>query len=485
MTMFQRKKKCPKLKGRAGQISAFGEPLLALWQEHMKPDIEVHCKIRTYLRLNNAMEKIMKECRAETAFPEPYATNFIKYSFAMCNLHLELGSTSRKKAHLVFKGEDAEKDQSEFGEQLCSGLERPTHALFSVAKHVGCPTADLADVQGRVGAWANQAQEFGYMSGQVFWAIRIIREWATTSTRHCAHRHRQELQRQRLRIHFVSRRGPRRVLCARKSARRFEDGQHRRDCCAICASKGPAWEAAGHVLAPTRWADSTNGLQPRLYSGAGPGLEQRRFQLRWQRGPRIRRGAHTSLCATVYTTASSSCWRILAKRGGCRGCFLGLHGDGSPHGQQRRGRRRRGPPWRGPRGRRGRRQCPRPARPQRLLRRAQTAGGAWSLGAEALVPARRLEGHGRIARKGCGAAEWFTKRQKREEREESLQKEKVEELQVLQQLENLKKVEPKEQRMKEWRSLLRSWHPDKNPEKAEVATQVFQFLQKGKLLLGL
>ncbi|CAE7242073.1 Sacs [Symbiodinium sp. CCMP2592] len=56
---------------------------------------------------------------------------------------------------------------------------------------------------------------------------------------------------------------------------------------------------------------------------------------------------------------------------------------------------------------------------------------------------------------------------------------------VLQQLENLKKVEPKEQRMKEWRSLLRSWHPDKNPEKAEVATQVFQFLQKGKLLLGL
>ncbi|CAJ1339134.1 unnamed protein product [Effrenium voratum] len=56
---------------------------------------------------------------------------------------------------------------------------------------------------------------------------------------------------------------------------------------------------------------------------------------------------------------------------------------------------------------------------------------------------------------------------------------------VLQQLENLKKVEPKEQRMKEWRSLLRSWHPDKNPEKSEVATAVFQFLQKGKLLLGL
>ena len=32
----------------------------------------------------------------------------------------------------------------------------------------------------------------------------------------------------------------------------------------------------------------------------------------------------------------------------------------------------------------------------------------------------------------------------------------------------------------EWRSLLRSWHPDKNPEKAEVATAVFQFLQKAR-----
>jgi len=56
---------------------------------------------------------------------------------------------------------------------------------------------------------------------------------------------------------------------------------------------------------------------------------------------------------------------------------------------------------------------------------------------------------------------------------------------VLQQMENLKKLEPKETRMKEWRSLLRSWHPDKNRDKTEVATAVFQFLQKGKRLLDL
>lgn len=55
--------------------------------------------------------------------------------------------------------------------------------------------------------------------------------------------------------------------------------------------------------------------------------------------------------------------------------------------------------------------------------------------------------------------------------------------QVLDKLLQLKSVEPKEARMKEWRALLRHWHPDKNPDRVEVATAVFQFLQKGKQVL--
>lgn len=47
----------------------------------------------------------------------------------------------------------------------------------------------------------------------------------------------------------------------------------------------------------------------------------------------------------------------------------------------------------------------------------------------------------------------------------------------------LKSVEPREKRMKDWRALLRNWHPDKNPDRVEVATAVFQFLQKAKPLL--
>lgn len=51
---------------------------------------------------------------------------------------------------------------------------------------------------------------------------------------------------------------------------------------------------------------------------------------------------------------------------------------------------------------------------------------------------------------------------------------------ALDKLMKLRTVEPKEVRMTEWRSLLRRWHPDKNPENVEVATAVFQFLQKAK-----
>mmetsp|Transcript_33866 Transcript_33866/g.79183 ORF Transcript_33866/g.79183 Transcript_33866/m.79183 type:complete len:333 (-) Transcript_33866:77-1075(-) len=54
---------------------------------------------------------------------------------------------------------------------------------------------------------------------------------------------------------------------------------------------------------------------------------------------------------------------------------------------------------------------------------------------------------------------------------------------ALEKLLKLKEVESKDQRMKEWRTLLREWHPDKNPDRVEVATAVFQFLQKGKQLL--
>lgn len=54
---------------------------------------------------------------------------------------------------------------------------------------------------------------------------------------------------------------------------------------------------------------------------------------------------------------------------------------------------------------------------------------------------------------------------------------------ALEELMKLRSLETKEARMTEFRALLRKWHPDKNPDRTEVATAVFQFLQKGKPVL--
>merc|ERR1711912_18813 len=51
---------------------------------------------------------------------------------------------------------------------------------------------------------------------------------------------------------------------------------------------------------------------------------------------------------------------------------------------------------------------------------------------------------------------------------------------ILQKLMKLKEVNPMAARMKEYRELLRQWHPDK----VEVATAVFQFLQKAKPMIA-
>eukprot|EP00403_Amphidinium_massartii_P045307 CAMPEP_0178458228 /NCGR_PEP_ID=MMETSP0689_2-20121128/47439_1 /TAXON_ID=160604 /ORGANISM="Amphidinium massartii, Strain CS-259" /LENGTH=444 /DNA_ID=CAMNT_0020084533 /DNA_START=188 /DNA_END=1523 /DNA_ORIENTATION=- len=55
---------------------------------------------------------------------------------------------------------------------------------------------------------------------------------------------------------------------------------------------------------------------------------------------------------------------------------------------------------------------------------------------------------------------------------------------ALQKLLALREIQSKETRMSEWRALLRQWHPDKNLDNVEVATAVFQFLQKGKSLMN-
>ena len=73
LAIFQRKGQPPKMKGRAGQ--------------HLE-ELRIHRTIRTFLKINIAMEQILadhKEC-----LPGPIATQFTKLGFAMMQIHLEL-----------------------------------------------------------------------------------------------------------------------------------------------------------------------------------------------------------------------------------------------------------------------------------------------------------------------------------------------------------------------------------------------------------
>ena len=90
LSMFERKKGGPKLKGRACQVVSLGRPLLALWCKYMNEHLEIHKKVRTLLRLNCAMEEMMKQFQHELAFPEAEANTFKDYAFGMAQLHREL-----------------------------------------------------------------------------------------------------------------------------------------------------------------------------------------------------------------------------------------------------------------------------------------------------------------------------------------------------------------------------------------------------------
>lgn len=48
----------------------------------------------------------------------------------------------------------------------------------------------------------------------------------------------------------------------------------------------------------------------------------------------------------------------------------------------------------------------------------------------------------------------------------------------MQHLQNLQDMKDGKEKQKAYRKLLREWHPDKNPDKVKMATEVFQFLQK-------
>ena len=101
LTLFTRKGKTPKLKGRAAQLAALGQPLLRLWEASMSPHLEVHKKIRALLKVNVAMETIMQQNPWEIAFEGSDAKDFKKNALAFASCIGSLENTSIRSFFLT------------------------------------------------------------------------------------------------------------------------------------------------------------------------------------------------------------------------------------------------------------------------------------------------------------------------------------------------------------------------------------------------
>lgn len=102
LTMFMRKKKCPKLRGKACEIKYFGTVLLALWTRFMNPSISLHKKVLLMLKLNCRMEALINEHKATVSFPEEAAKEFQDAAFAMCALQQVCSKHFEEEGHTLF-----------------------------------------------------------------------------------------------------------------------------------------------------------------------------------------------------------------------------------------------------------------------------------------------------------------------------------------------------------------------------------------------
>ena len=87
LSLFKRKSGGPKLKGRAAQVAATAEPMLSLWEEHMDDALQQHKQVRTWLKLNVAVEKLIKQNEDELAFSPADHSSLKKMCFGMAQLH--------------------------------------------------------------------------------------------------------------------------------------------------------------------------------------------------------------------------------------------------------------------------------------------------------------------------------------------------------------------------------------------------------------
>ena len=83
ISMFIRKKKFPKLRGKASEVRHLAKPLSALWAHFMNKNVETHRQIDLYLRLNIQFENILDDHKDDYALPLAAYTAFMNVAFSV------------------------------------------------------------------------------------------------------------------------------------------------------------------------------------------------------------------------------------------------------------------------------------------------------------------------------------------------------------------------------------------------------------------
>ena len=90
VSMYLRKGKYPKLRGKGSEVRHLNRPMQALWRNYMNPALKVHKMIDLYLRLNVRVEQILTDCATVYALPQEHAHAFKQSMFQMMQLANQL-----------------------------------------------------------------------------------------------------------------------------------------------------------------------------------------------------------------------------------------------------------------------------------------------------------------------------------------------------------------------------------------------------------
>ena len=101
MTMFTTGN-TPKIKGKAGEIKCLGPVLVKVFQAYMNPELTVHVKILTMLRLSAHLDSIIDKNAAEFALGEQDSTDLVATGFGYLSLFYEVSETFRTEEVALF-----------------------------------------------------------------------------------------------------------------------------------------------------------------------------------------------------------------------------------------------------------------------------------------------------------------------------------------------------------------------------------------------